>query len=370
MRVGSRWARLVVVAVLASSMSLACGAFGAVGAQDQGSEAALPSPRKIDAGIRALGKKASGAVLESVNRGYSVPQVANGLADHDVRRNGNIVSDGQVVTPANEPAAVITPDGAGGTASEGDVKHALSDGSIYEKLVKTPEARRRGRHDALVNNWDFTRLIILAAVNGYTPEQIILDGLLDPRGGFCIGFDCAGGVNTALAVPLIILNSEGPVIPEGTPVQAAQLGDAWLGSAKNASKTAAKPIDPNADVQYTGSGSMMTFINTNDPVHCSDPAAQVTVRVDRSGQLTGNVDGTAATLDATCEQQDGAIAFYASGPPPAECTKHGGTCRYKLNPKGFFKGELSFTSTKMTGDLQDTSSGFQQTTLSFSAARS
>ncbi|MFA5882780.1 MAG: hypothetical protein WDA60_02920 [Acidimicrobiia bacterium] len=119
---------------------------------------------------RSLGGDATTAVLQGYDRGYEPVQMVEASFDGGLRADGTITEDGAPVKPFRPPSNVI--DATNTSKIERGVAKTTK---RIDKLVDLAE--RTKRFD--VGDDAFVALIATALmVDGYSPEQIILDGFM------------------------------------------------------------------------------------------------------------------------------------------------------------------------------------------------
>ena len=309
---------LVVVTVVVASL------FGTpfAQAQNSGSGESLPSGRAIVDGFDALGvKKAPVAVVRSIDRGYDAKQVVEGLASSTLEQDGRIISDDESVSPASQPAGVIKHNGAdGGRISVTRLRRAVArlghEGSILEKHFEI--AKRGGDFSAT------GELLLLAALNGYTPEQLILDLLLADHEAFEVG-----PATGSSSIEIVLIDEEGDLIaPEGTPIPHDVLAQDWI-----------KEITP--DLPTTGTYSI-TF--TTSSGSCEPSSVATGTLLDETFTLVdpdGSAVAFAVAKDGHFSGSEGGINIKAR----VKLTTVKGTWSFGGDEpcSGFFRGNLTFT---------------------------
>lgn len=164
---------IVAVLVVCGASALLPGRVASAGTTDLAGEF-------LDA-LEALGPRSDVATLRASDRGYGADQLLDAILAAELRPNGKIVSDGEVLTPQGEPAGILAGNGPGG----GDVSVAE-----VNRALKRNAADLRSRSDVLgdldraSSRTLLVSMIAAAALSGYSPEQIIVDGLLANPPGF------------------------------------------------------------------------------------------------------------------------------------------------------------------------------------------
>jgi hypothetical protein len=162
---------------------------------------------------QALGGQAPVAVARAYDRGYDGLQIVEGLLDANMTTEGVVSEDGTPLTPFHSPAGRI--EGNGGRAAD------IALDALERGIQKT--TKRLDRQYDLTARWAradvedesmFTMMLVLAgALQGYTPDQILVDGLLG--GGFRLTPSKATGI--------VIVDDKGkPIRPGVTEVSDEQ----------------------------------------------------------------------------------------------------------------------------------------------------
>lgn len=197
----------VLVGIVAVALTLAPGPAFAAGDQAGGSLV----QQMMAAADSSLGEQAPVAVTRAYDRGHDALQILESLLDQEVRADGTITEDGSPVEPFREPSGVIAGNGAP-TSAEDIALDALERGiqKSTKKFDKKHDLTARAK-SAGVDDLDlFTMMMVLGAMaEGYSPEQIIVDGLM--AGGMRVSFGGVGGVQ--------IVDEHGkPIKPDGVEV--------------------------------------------------------------------------------------------------------------------------------------------------------
>lgn len=197
----------VLVGIVAVALTLAPGPAFAAGDQAGGSLV----QQMMVAADDSLGEQAPVAVTRAYDRGHDALQILESLLDQEVRADGTITEDGSPVEPFREPSGVIAGNGTP-TSAEDIALDALERGiqKSTKKLDKQHDLTARAK-SAGVDDLDlFTMMMVLGAMaEGYSPEQIIVDGLM--AGGMRVSFGGVGGVQ--------IVDEHGkPIKPDGVEV--------------------------------------------------------------------------------------------------------------------------------------------------------
>lgn len=286
----------------------------------------------MSAADESLGANATVAVLRAYDRGYELLQIFQAIYDGGLAADGSIVdADGVAVAPFREPSGVIEGDGSsvavagalaigfgGGPATGEDIAiEALETGiakttkRIDKKVDLEERAERAGASDEDI----FTMLAVMVLMDqGYSPEQIIVDGIV------------AGGIRfLGIEKGLAIVDEEGKRIrPDGVEVsedteEAAGQLDSFSGEIVDA----IGGIDPR-----TGAGTDFAS-NFVIELEISAIASDSSITIVGSGQLgqpkdrslrgfvVGNGDGEVVG-HATCSDRpvnySGSAEFGFSGP--------------------------------------------------------
>ncbi len=147
-------------ALVVTGLAVTVGASTAAGVDSAAGQPTSLAAEFVDRAAE-LGDDAPVAGTFALDKGYDVTQIVDGVTDRSLQKDGSVTKDGAPVTPAR-PASNV--------ADEEDEVRAIED-SIPAIARKIPDDAERG---ALV----LTGILALAS-DGYTPEQIINDGLLD-----------------------------------------------------------------------------------------------------------------------------------------------------------------------------------------------
>ena len=143
-----------------------------------------PARLAIQAADESLGAKAGIAVARAYDRGYDGLQVVESLYEHAVREDGTITEGGKPLAPFRTPSGVVAGNG-GPTSPEAIALDALERGiqKTTQQLDKKHNLTARAKQLDIENEEALTTILIIAAtLQGYTPDQILVDGLMG--GGF------------------------------------------------------------------------------------------------------------------------------------------------------------------------------------------
>lgn len=168
----------------------------------------------------ALGPQATAAVARAYDRGYDGLQIAEGLVEGGIAADGTITEDDEALAPARAPSGVVA---GSGTSAEAIALDALERGiqKTTKRLDKKHDLGARAERIGASGEDVFTMLVTLAATfEGYTPEQIVVDGLM--AGGFRISPGSKSGI--------VIVDENGKPIPPGAipPSEEQQESEAFL----------------------------------------------------------------------------------------------------------------------------------------------
>jgi len=171
------------IAILTSALVLLSGptalALGA-GGRDEASGSLVA--QALQAADRSLGAAAPVAILRAEDRGYDVVQVLEAILDERLADDGSITDeDGAAVAPFRGPSGLI--EGDVSAASGEAIGIALLERGIDKataRLDKKVDLERRAERAGVPDEALFTGLAVIALMNdGYSPEQIIVDGLIE-----------------------------------------------------------------------------------------------------------------------------------------------------------------------------------------------
>lgn len=192
---GNRAVGIALVVVLAVATPAAAGS---------GSEGAPPSMAEtfIDLVRDAWNEDPALVVLRARDKGYDLEQTFEGINGEEqiLAEDGTITEQGRPVPPADPPAGVL--------AREGEAKVAGAVAATGKALAK-PKAINPPKE--LLDDGTFVLIILLGLMaEGYTTEQIIVDGIL------------AGGIDAVPFAPIRIIDDNGRAIEPGDePVEPA-----------------------------------------------------------------------------------------------------------------------------------------------------
>jgi hypothetical protein len=244
---------------------------------------------------RSLGDQATSAVAQAYDRGYDGLQIAEGLLEGGVTADGTITEDEDPIEPLRAPSGVVA---GSGTSAEAIALDALERGiqkttkRLDKKHDLTARAERMGASGADV----FTMLVTIAATfEGYSPEQIIVDGLM--AGGFRISPGSKSGI--------VIVDEKGKVIPPGAmpPSEEAQESESFLETFVADVADVVAGVDPRAAAETEFDSRFDVTIDVqwgDDSTVLITAKGGVGVPVDKSlrkywvGSATGNLEGSGA----------------------------------------------------------------------------
>ncbi len=243
-------------------------------------------------------KKAPVAIVRSVDRGYDGGQVAAGLATRELTKTGQIVSDRGRVSPSGEPGGVIKHNGAaGGSVSAKQVKKSVvrEERSTWLEHALSGKASGDAKAQALI------AAMVLAALNGYSPEQIILDGLLADSPD--VGIRPSPDTKDCC----VIVDANGDTLAPGGAEIAddAAFADTLLAPpAGSSSRKAQKPpkLKPGEDLHYSGTG-LYRDVGVDGSV-CTNEQAPMDVTVNETGKVTVEITTTNYTHNFDTHQCD------------------------------------------------------------------
>lgn len=251
-----RWYRAVGIAVV---MALAV-ATPAAAASENDTSAGSMAETFIDLARDAMGEDPALVALRTRDNGYDVSQTLDAIGDEDqeIAADGTITQAGRPVTPAEPPTGVIEREG------EGEVVDAID--QIGDLLAKK---KSLDPPDEYVEDGTMILVILLGLMaEGYTTEQIIVDGLL------------AGGIDAVPFAGVQIVDEKGDVITPGD--QASD--DPLVETIVNDMVTIVEgydPLDPTFKARYD--------VKYNAELAMADATATVTAKgtlgTDPSGEV-------------------------------------------------------------------------------------
>jgi hypothetical protein len=170
------------IAILASALVLLPGSAAlALGGSDGEKVSGSLVEQVTRAAVRSLGAAAPVAILRAEDRGYDVLQVTEAMLEERLADDGTITDeDGTVVAPFRDPSGLIEGDPPG---SGEEIGVALLESAIDKttaKLDKLVDLERRAERAGVPDESLFTGLAAIGLLaDGYSPEQIIVDGLIE-----------------------------------------------------------------------------------------------------------------------------------------------------------------------------------------------
>lgn len=183
--------RRQILALLAVIALLAVGAPGALAQTDDAGEGGSLPQQALLAADESLGGDAAVAVLRAYDRGYDLLQIIEAMFEGLVAADGTIADeDGVPIEPFRPPSSLIEGD-TGASVTGGFGGDPISGEAIAISLLERGLDRTTKRIDKKVDldvraervgaseSSLFTMLTLFVLMaDGYTPEQLILDGII------------------------------------------------------------------------------------------------------------------------------------------------------------------------------------------------